>query len=87
LGISAVGQGDQVLVCQKQVLSILAHYTILRQPKLTGSPALVQVLSVAAALRGGGPGFLEPGLLCPLTFECPRRPLLGSGMDRVLRYR
>jgi hypothetical protein len=26
LGISAIGQGDQVLVCQKQVLSLFAHY-------------------------------------------------------------
>src|SRR5215210_9220645 len=26
LGISTVGQGYQVLVCQKQVLSILTHY-------------------------------------------------------------
>jgi hypothetical protein len=27
LGISAVGQGDQVLVCQKQVLSLFAGFS------------------------------------------------------------
>ncbi len=40
LGVSTVGQGDQVLVCQKQVLSFLTHYhdtTSTKGRRITGS--------------------------------------------------
>jgi hypothetical protein len=39
LGVSAVGQGNKVLVRQKQVLSLLTHYqntTLTRDHRITG---------------------------------------------------
>jgi hypothetical protein len=51
LGISASGQGDQVLVCQKQVLSFLTHHHKYYDNQRSPDHRLVQVLSVAAALR------------------------------------